>query len=247
MPHRQDRKELNGAGGPPKAYPDAFERPSRFKNITRYVIFALVVVCLVGAGLYIMLDTEAPSKEQNTEQPVIQSALEAVDMGLSVKWASCNVGATSPADSGTFYAWGDVTPSESYGWRDAASYDKSYATTLGVDMDAATVALGDGWRMPTREEFEELITMCTWRQTTRDGMYGYEVVASNGNSIFLPAAGYRYDTTLYHNGLEGLYWSASSSVDGDNRRASALHFNTHERFIEDFYRYYGASIRAVRE
>ncbi|MBE6202040.1 MAG: hypothetical protein E7135_00035 [Rikenellaceae bacterium] len=252
MSHKQDSKELNGAGGAPKAYPDAFERPSRFKNISRYVIFGLVALSLVATGIYIILDWDEPAEEPPKAQTSAvngdaKSTFAAVDMGLSVQWASQNVGAESPAHYGDYYAWGEVAPRETFRWRESASYDKEYPATLDAERDAATVALGDGWRMPTREEFQELVHKCKWREAERNGVYGFEVVAPNDNAIFLPAAGYRHDTLSYHVGIEGLYWSASSTEEGDNKRASLVRVTNHERLVDDYYRYYGAPIRAVRE
>lgn len=242
MSHTQDNN--------PKAYPNALRRESRFKYLMRYTIFALVALCLVAAGIYIMLDFDEPSeevapKQSIAEQNVEPRGVEAVDMGLSVEWASQNVGATSPTDGGDYYAWGDIRPSERYVWRSSTCYNQPIAT-IDVAMDVAT-QLGEGWRMPTREEFQELVDECEWQESERDGVYGFEVIAPNDNRIFLPAAGYRYDTLNYHRGVEGVYWSASSALDADNKRATALRINNHEQVVDDYYRYYGASIRAVKE
>lgn len=246
-------KSQNGGEQPaPQAFRNPFNRRGRFKYIMRYVIFGLVALSLVATGIYIILDWDEPAEEQPKAQTSAvngdaKSALVAVDMGLSVQWASQNVGAESPAHYGDYYAWGEVAPRETFRWRESASYDKEYPATLDAERDAATVALGDGWRMPTREEFQELVHKCKWREAERNGVYGFEVVAPNDNAIFLPAAGYRHDTLSYHVGIEGLYWSASSTDDGDNKRASLMRVTNHERLVDDYYRYYGAPIRAVRE
>jgi uncharacterized protein (TIGR02145 family) len=148
---------------------------------------------------------------------------------------------------GGYYAWGDSQEHATFAWRDAKSYNRKYPATLTEDVDIATITMGEGWRMPTEEEFLELIEKCEWREAERDGCYGFEVVAPNDNTIFLPAAGYKHDTTLYHDGLEALYWSASAVADNDNKRAKALQVNNHERSLQEHYRYYGAQVRAVRE
>jgi uncharacterized protein (TIGR02145 family) len=148
---------------------------------------------------------------------------------------------------GGYYAWGDSEEHATFGWRDAKSYNRKYPTTLTEDVDIATITMGEGWRMPTEEEFLELIEKCEWREAERDGCYGFEVVAPNENTLFFPAAGYKHDTTLYHDGLEALYWSASAVADNDNKRAKALQANNHERSLQEHYRYYGAQVRAVRE
>ena len=135
---------------------------------------------------------------------------DAVDLGLSVKWATCNLGATSPEQPGGFYSWGETTPKtsnfgsmegykyvktkkSSYG-DNILIYDKYYPDTdktkLDPEDDAARVKLGGKWRMPTIAEFQELIDNCTWTLTTRGGVDGFEVKSKvNDNSIFLPFTG----------------------------------------------------------
>ena len=152
----------------------------------------------------------------------------AVDLGLSVKWASCNVGATSPEEYGGYYAWGETEEKSDYSWSTYkycnGSYDtqtkyctsSSYGTvdnktTLEPGDDVATVKWGGSWRMPTYEEQEELRTNCTWEWTTLNGINGYRVTGPNGNSIFLPAAGYRYGTKVNYRGSYGYYWSSTLS------------------------------------
>ncbi len=153
-----------------------------------------------------------------------------VDLGLSVKWATCNVGATTPEEYGNYYAWGETTPKTTYyDWStykycngDKYSMTKycTYSdygtvdnkTTLELSDDAAHVNWGGSWRMPTLAEQEELMDTnnCTWRWTTQNGVKGYKVTSKkNGNSIFLPAAGYRYDSNFYGAGNDGGYWSSS--------------------------------------
>ncbi len=151
--------------------------------------------------------------------------LQAVDLGLSVKWANMNVGAKTPEGVGDHFAWGETKPKqtytvESYKWNNGVHYDlnkycttSNYGTvdnktTLDSEDDAARVNLGGSWRMPTKAEMEELCTKCTWTWTTQNGMHGYKVVGKNGNSIFLPAAGVREHDGLYGVGEHGGYWSA---------------------------------------
>ena len=153
---------------------------------------------------------------------------EAVDLGLSVKWATCNVGATSPEKYGNYYAWGEIAPKSVYTWEfykyTSGKYNttltkynnsKTYGatvdslTTLEASDDAATQNWGGSWRMPTSAEWEELIEKCTWTWTTLKGVNGYEVKAVNGNSIFLPAAGIYIGEKLSDAGNYGDYWSSS--------------------------------------
>ena len=122
-----------------------------------------------------------------------------VDLGLSVKWATFNVGATSPEEYGDYFAWGETEPKETYSWATYKWCDGTDAnitkyntidgkTILEPTDDAAQVHRGDKWRMPTKAECQELIDSCTWEWTTSNNISGYRVTGPNGNSIFLPAA-----------------------------------------------------------
>ena len=141
---------------------------------------------------------------------------EWVDMGLSVRWATCNVGALSPSDYGNYYAWGETTTKSSYEEDNSRTYKMSKGDISGnPSYDAATANWGDGWRMPTKEELEELVDKCDWRWMSHGGHNGYKVTGPNGNSIFLPAAGWRFGTSLDdYAGDYGGYWS--STPDGSS-------------------------------
>ena len=119
-------------------------------------------------------------------------------------------------------------------------------TTLAAANDAATANLGSPWRMPTVDEFMELIDNCTWTWTTQDGVNGYQVDGSNGNAIFLPIAGY-YEGThgLIEHGATGRYWS-SSLHPANSSNAHYLYFSSHEHSRYGYYRNRGFSIRPVR-
>ncbi|MBQ8257892.1 MAG: TIR domain-containing protein [Bacteroidaceae bacterium] len=185
----------------------------------------------------------------------------AVDLGLSVKWASCNVGATAPEEYGDYYAWGETEEKSNYFWSTYkycnGSYDSmtKYCTSSGygtVDNkttlepcdDVASVKWGGTWRMPTRAEQQELISKCTWTWTTLNGVKGYRVTGPNGNSIFLPAAGYRNGTGVNYRGSGGLYWSSSLGSSSSNDACNL-------GFISGFYdrnydsRCGGRSVRPV--
>ncbi len=119
-------------------------------------------------------------------------------------------------------------------------------TVLDLEDDAAHVNLGGTWRMPTDAEWTELREKCTWTWTTQNGVRGRLVTGSNGNSIFLPAAGYRYDTDLYDVGSIGYYWSSSLYTDYPYR-AWYVSFNSGDvyRYYDYYRRCYGFSVRPV--
>ena len=200
---------------------------------------------------------------------------QAVDMGTvvngkNIKWASFNVGASSPEEYGFYYAWGETEPKDNYSWStykfrtsgDSYSNVKfskyntssSYGpvdnkTVLESSDDVASVKLGGKWRMPTDAEWTELRTKCTWTWTTNyngTGVKGQIVTATNGNSIFLPAAGDRRGTTLYGAGSGGYYWSSSLSTDDPNF-AWGVYFDSDYVTRHYYSRYFGRSVRPVSE
>ena len=148
----------------------------------------------------------------------VQPEPEYVDLGLSVKWATFNVGATSPEDYGDYFAWGETEPKETYSWAtykwgtssNLTKYNTTDGkTTLDPEDDAAKVLWGGYWRMPSKEEVDELTQQCTWIWTTHNNVNGYKVTGPNGNSIFLPAAGYKGAGPTYPAGEDGLYWTST--------------------------------------
>ncbi len=167
-----------------------------------------------------------------------------VDLGLpsGTKWATCNVGASTPTAYGNYYAWGETTTKETY---NSSTYTYSgNQTTLPSSADAATANWGSGWRMPTQTEMQELIDNCTVTWTTQNGVNGCLFTGPNGNSIFLPAAGRRRDGSLYDAGSSGYYWS--SSLDSSNTYCAwYLYFNSGYCSMYGDYRYFGLSVRAV--
>lgn len=177
-----------------------------------------------------------------------------VDLGLSVEWAACNLGAASPEQYGDYYAWGETSPKAEFTWDayslgDVSSRTK-YNSTDGLRVlscadDAATMALGEEWRMPTKTEFEELLDKCTWVWNTRNGVSGYIVTGPNGNTIFLPAAGQYEQKMLNDAGAWGCYWSATRNHRSD-LLAESLVFDSTLSNREVASRYIGQSIRPVR-
>lgn len=135
-----------------------------------------------------------------------------VDLGLSVKWATCNVGASSPEGYGDYFAWGETRTKSSYTCRNSKTIKtKSIGDIEGnPKYDVARVKWCGPWRLPTMAEMYELIDECTWTWTTQGGHNGYKVTSkTNGNSIFLPAAGWRERSSLISAGEFGYYWSSA--------------------------------------
>ena len=197
----------------------------------------------------------------------IENGHEYVDLGLpsGTKWATCNVGATSPEEYGDYYAWGETEPKTTYSWRtykygpyygELTKYctDSDYGkdgfvdnkTVLELADDAARVNWGGQWRMPTDDEWTGLRENCTWTWTTLNGVNGYEVKGANGNSIFLPAAGGRELVDLNGVGGDGSYWSSSLDADYPSD-AWYVYFLSGNVGRNGLYRYYGFSVRAVCE
>ena len=167
-----------------------------------------------------------------------------VDLGLpsGILWATCNVGAISPDGYGNYYAWGETSTKEVYSRETYTYLDNPYI--LPSSADAATINWGTGWRMPTKEEMNELVTNCTHVWTTRNGVRGSLFTGPNGKSIFLPAVGYRHNSELGGFLIYGYYWSSSLDPDGTNF-ALALNFSTSGNNMYSYYRFYGQSVRPV--
>lgn len=198
---------------------------------------------------------------------------EAVDLGLpsGLKWASFNVGASAPEEYGDYYAWGDTETRSYYSWStykfrtsgdngqniklSKYNTNSSYGTVdnktvLAPEDDVAQVKLGGGWRMPTFAEWTELWSKCanTWTDNYNGtGVKGIIVTGKNGNSIFLPAAGYRWDTSLDSAGSTGYYWSSSLYTSNPSSAwiADCSSSNNSLSIDYGFGRCFGRSVRPV--
>lgn len=174
---------------------------------------------------------------------------EYVDLGLSVKWATCNVGADSPEGCGDYFAWGETEPKSEYKRETYKYYDKTKKTCKdisGTKYDVARAEWGGNWRMPRLEEIKELINKCSWQWTEVNGIKGYKVTGPNGNSVFLPAAGYRDGKEVYHRGSVGYYWSATLYKDCSDL-ACDLYFFSGDYDWDSKYRGIGHTVRPVTE
>lgn len=204
----------------------------------------------------------------NAQDWIASAPPTAIDLGLSVKWASFNVGATKPEEYGDYFAWGETAPKGEYKW---ANYqfgtskngpfskyvlDSTYGTidhktVLDLADDAAHTAWGDDWRMPTKEEVSELMNSsnCTWTWTTKNGVPGYKVTSRKSgytaNSIFLPANGMESGSSVSDGGTVGNYWTASISAAYPYYAISPF-FDSSSKNSDNCYRYFGLGIRPVQ-
>lgn len=206
-----------------------------------YLISFLFAMALVGC------EKEEPENSANGH--------EYVDLGLSVKWATMNVGATSPEGYGDYFAWGETEPKEEYNWEtykwgngsydNITKYSNENQPKLDIEDDAAHANWGGAWRMPTSDEIDELLSKCSWTLCIKNGINGYTVTAQNGNSIFLPVAGYSEDFESVDMGSSGGYWS-SELVEDSMIDAYILRIYTDGEYSwSSDTRYYGLSVRPV--
>ncbi len=234
--------------------------------------YSFMALCLLSSTVVLTTacgddEEELEYKENQPEDegnngPVnpAETLAEAVDLGLSVMWASHNVGAAKPEELGNYYAWGETSPKSEYNWStykygsddyNMTKYctDSNYGTVdnktvLEPSDDAATVNWGNGWRMPTEKEMQELLDKCTWTWTAKNSMNGYLVEGKNGNSIFLPASGSRANSSLRDRGSKGSY--QTSSLFSSPECAVYLYFSSGSYRGEWNYRRVGRSVRPVR-
>lgn len=160
-----------------------------------------------------------------------------VDLGLSVKWATCNVGANSPHEYGDYFAWSEVETKNYYS-------KNNYIETDTIYDDVASREWGKTWRTPTYSECMELVNKCRWEWTTENGVNGYKVTGLIGTSIFLPAPG-DYDGEIkYHEGNDGYYWSSTPHETISNH-AYGISFKRTRHRVTSYSKYLGKSVRPV--
>lgn len=191
---------------------------------------------------------------------IVAPELEHIDLGLSVEWATYNIGARNPEETGDFYAWGETASKSEYNWTSyyycngteitltkyctsSTNGNIDNVTTLDARDDVAQVRWGINWRMPTKEEFDELISECTWSWTILNNVYGYCITGPNHNSIFLPVTGY-IDGSSLKGTSRGYYWS--STLDSERpTHGKRIIFNSDSYVCAQASRYYGFTVRPV--
>lgn len=176
-------------------------------------------------------------------------------MPSGAKWATCNVGASSPEEYGAYFAWGETSPRNNYDDNNSLTLGKSISDlnlqgitdscgNLTMSHDVAHSKWGGVWRMPTKAECQELVDKCKWSWVMLGGHKGYKVTGPNGRSIFLPSAGRYWGTSVREDGEYASYWSCSSYPD-DTNLALFIAFQSDYYRVDWNVRSYGRTIRAV--
>ena len=223
-------------------------------------LYKFLYLGIIGISLFAVQSCSSDDNEEALE-PTQVNGHEVVDLGLSVKWATCNIGAATPTECGNYYAWGETTTKNNYYWEtykwcngDNESLTK-YCNTDGLTVlsssdDVATVKWGNKWRTPTTKEYEELFRRCEVEWTKKDNVNGCLVTGPSGKSIFLPAAGFRSLTDLRRNGTYGPYLTATLYSNGDQDCAYIFTFEQNKSIKEEWgifwgLRCFGFPVRAV--
>lgn len=192
------------------------------KNLSIFIAIAMAF-CMISCEKKEVIETQGNKELEISGTP---GQLDAIDLGLSVKWASRNVGATYASDYGGYYAWGETEEKSNYDFSTYKLYDMEakkftkYCTleeygfvdnrvTLDKADDVAAVKLGGGWRMPTSQEMYELVTKCTWTECSYRGVSGFLAKGPNGNTIFIPKNGIKSQSSNANQGTAVNLWTSS--------------------------------------
>lgn len=240
------------------------------KNSIRvFVIAGVVMMMVLAVSMSIGCNREGKSSIGNDEEvskgrkegPLTGTinGHEWIDLGLpsGIKWATCNVGANVAEEYGNYFGWGETEPKDNYSSINSLTYKVSLkklkkagiiddSNTLTMEHDAANVHWGGTWRLPTDEEFGELISACKWNFASFNGVNGYLVTGPNEKNIFLPASAYQNGTTIENDGDFGDYWS-SSLIEESNGVACSLGYSSKAFGRRRYARYVGRTVRPVTE
>ena len=228
---------------PPKLTPTP---PAPKPGYLKYILGVLAVVLGVVIGVVLINSNREPAL---SEPSGTINGHDYVDLGLSVKWATCNVGASQPHGYGNYYAWGETSTKSEYTSDNSRTYGKNMSDISGnATYDVARSNWGGSWRMPTEDEMEELEDKCTWTWTSQSGVNGYKVTGPNGNRIFLPAAGDCLGLSRHNVGKLGSYWSSTPYYsEPDWNWAYRLDFTSRYHRVRSFECAFGRSVRPVSE
>ena len=220
-----------------------------------------------GNGVIVIKTKKGSTKSSKKKE---KTTHEYVDLGLSVKWATCNMGADKPEEYGDYYAWGEVKPKSGYTWsnyrffkngtskNDVKLSKYSLNLSYGVDDrkdrldpedDVAHVKWGGNWRMPTKAEMDELRNNCTWEWTIINSVPGFKVTSKKkgykDRFIFLPAAGYKGVAKDVDEGLAAHYWTSSLGSIIYICADKLCCFPNGSITSDMVFRYYGLPVRPV--
>ncbi len=199
---------------------------------------AVMTICLVACN-----KEDWNIEPADRDYATLNNGHSYVDLGLSVKWAFCNIGATDPWETGDFFAWGETKSKDTF---TTDTYTHPEMEALTSSNDAAYSNWGGTWRMPTANEIQELLDNCTWRYTKHPNtnVYGYKVTSRvegfTKNYIFIPVTGYK-DGSKHCSTNAGFYWSANS----DKAYPNSLYFDSKCNKLQITYPYCGYAVRAV--
>lgn len=209
------------------------------------VIISIALLLVVVVIICVWSSYNQSYTKQPYSAEAIDSVCSPVDLGLpsGTLWGDRNLGATSPTDFGKLYAWGEITPIE-----DKINENNNRSITQinirGTSYDVASIELGSNWELPSKEQFDELVSLCNWEWEKVDGHVGYSVTGPNRNVLFLPAAGcVLKEGHKYYNQF-GYYWTGNS-LGKQGSMAKVLIIGIGEINIENGKKYVGRSVRAV--
>ena len=214
---------------------------------TKYYVRTYIVTdfgVLYGNEKSFVTTGEQPEEPEETISGT-ENGHNYVDLGLpsGLKWATCNVGATSPEKYGNYYAWGEINTKTEYTAANCTTHEQNIADFSGnTKYDVAAAVWGGNWRMPTVGEFQELLVNCTWEWCVQGGVNGHRVTGPNGNKIFLPAAGSRDGKVLNYESYCAFYWSTTPNNLND---AFSLGYENANVNIYYGLRYFGEPVRPV--
>lgn len=230
----------------------------------KFASFINTMLVLLPISLVIV---SCKKEEEDKQQDNAPSHVEAVDLGLSVKWANCNIGASTPEAVGGYYAWGETEEKEEYtlltykyylgdlnedgNYSNSEEYKNIGRNISGTAYDVVRTKWGGTWRMPTKKELEELCFECSWEAAEINGVKGKLITGPNGNSIFLPCTGI-YRGTQILSGADGLGAYLSASIGSYQPHAYSILFVWSDiasgyMMGRDASRAEGMAIRPVKE
>lgn len=204
----------------------------------RFFTLAVMSLCIISCN---------QDEDTESDKPIISGSADGygyVDMGLSVQWASCNVGADKPYDAGDYFAWGETVTKDIFSLE---TYTYNGPEKLSAENDVATQTMGDGWRMPTVKEIQELMTKCEWQYThyPKTDTYGFKVInkSNRKNYIFIPFAGYKENGEWTNRSSAGRYLSSEST----KLTPRVLSIDESGETLINAHPFLGFTVRAVHE